>query len=165
MSETGIVYRVVENTPPILCQYTITITPKRIAVKERYGLSYYDPDKFWKRFRKTPTDAWMLFLDEQRAERTQLQETLAYVESQIMAGEAYFDSISPFKGLSMPMPEYGVCFVCQGTGNHVSEMTDGTFSTTICDECRQIVTPFFHIYRNLMEAVLEAARAKRGAVT
>ena len=56
----------------------------------------------------------------------------------------------------------GSCFVCQGGTGVVSEMTDGAFSTTICDGCREMVTVFFHVHRDLMTAVLEAARAKRG---
>ena len=56
----------------------------------------------------------------------------------------------------------GTCFVCQGGTGVVSEMTDGTFSTTICDGCRELVTPLFFIHRDLMTAVLEAAQAKRG---
>jgi len=56
----------------------------------------------------------------------------------------------------------GTCFVCQAAVGVVSEMTDGAFSTTVCDGCRQLVTPLFHIHRDLMTAVLEAARAKRG---
>lgn len=42
-------------------------------------------------------------------------------------------------------------------------MTDGVWSSTVCDECRQLVTPFFLIYRDLMTAVLEVAQAKRGS--
>jgi hypothetical protein len=53
------------------------------------------------------------------------------------------------------------CFVCKATDG-VSEMTDGRTSHTICDACRQLVTPFFHIYGSLAAAVLEAAQAKRG---
>lgn len=59
------------------------------------------------------------------------------------------------------MSEPGACFVCQGK-KEVSEMTDGTFSTTLCGECRELVTTLFHIYGSLMQAALEAARAKRG---
>jgi len=55
-----------------------------------------------------------------------------------------------------------VCFCCQGH-KVVTEMTDGITSHTVCDECRQMVTTFFFVYRNLMEAVLEVAQAKRGS--
>jgi len=102
MRETRKAYRVVEGTPPTCEEVTITITPKRIAVKDRYGLSYFEPDRFWIRYKGTVEDAWMRFLDEQRQERNALQERLAFTESQIMAGEAYFDTISPFKD---PSPE------------------------------------------------------------
>lgn len=56
------------------------------------------------------------------------------------------------------------CFCCHGT-NHVSEMTDGISSHTVCDNCREMVAAFFHVYRNLGTAVLEAAQAKRGSQT
>jgi hypothetical protein len=52
------------------------------------------------------------------------------------------------------------CFVCGGE-NHVSEMTDGVTSHTVCDDCRELVTTFFHIYHSMATAVLEAAQAKR----
>ena len=56
----------------------------------------------------------------------------------------------------------GICFVCQGGIGVVTEMTDGAFSTTVCDGCRELVTLMFHVHRDLMTAVLEAAQAKRG---
>jgi glycerate kinase len=53
------------------------------------------------------------------------------------------------------------CFCCHGE-RHVTEMTDGTTSHTVCDDCREMVTAFFHVYQSLATAVLEVARAKRG---
>ena len=53
------------------------------------------------------------------------------------------------------------CFCCHGEV-FVTEMTDGLTSHTVCDKCREMVTAFFHVHRNLMEAVLEVAQAKRG---
>lgn len=57
----------------------------------------------------------------------------------------------------------GWCFCCHKESPDCSEMTDGVWSSTVCDECRQLVTPFFLIYRDLMTAVLEVAQAKRGS--
>jgi hypothetical protein len=95
--DTRKAYSVIECPPPICEEVSITITPKRVAVQDRFGLSYYEPDKFWLRYKDTPVDAWLLFLNEERLARNGLEEQLAFVQSQIMAGEAYFDSISPFK--------------------------------------------------------------------
>ena len=55
------------------------------------------------------------------------------------------------------------CFVCHGEDDTVSEMTDGRTSHPVCDRCREMVTPFFHIFGNLTRAVQEAAQAKRGS--
>jgi uncharacterized protein YabN with tetrapyrrole methylase and pyrophosphatase domain len=54
------------------------------------------------------------------------------------------------------------CFCCQGH-KVVTEMTDGITSHTVCDDCREMVNTFFHVYGNLMTAVLEVAQAKRGS--
>jgi hypothetical protein len=54
------------------------------------------------------------------------------------------------------------CFVCQGTDDHVSEMTDGRSRHLVCDSCRQLVNTLFVVYGSLGVAVLEAAQAKRG---
>jgi hypothetical protein len=56
------------------------------------------------------------------------------------------------------------CFCCHGE-RHVTVMTDGVTSHTVCDDCRALVTTFFHVYRNMAEAVIEVARAKRGKAT
>lgn len=55
------------------------------------------------------------------------------------------------------------CFCC-GHDKFVTEMTDGVTSHTVCDACREMVTTFFHVYRNMQDAVLEVARAKRGTI-
>jgi len=57
------------------------------------------------------------------------------------------------------------CFCCHGTENHVTEMTDGRSRHWVCDSCRELVTPFFLIYRDLTLAVKEVAQAKRGSQT
>ena len=54
-----------------------------------------------------------------------------------------------------------ICFCCHGE-RFATVMTDGITSHTVCDQCRELVTPLFHIYKNLAEAVLEVAHAKRG---
>jgi hypothetical protein len=56
------------------------------------------------------------------------------------------------------------CFCCHGE-RFVTEMTDGVTSHTVCDECRPLVTTFFHVYGNIATAVLEIAQAKRGSRT
>lgn len=56
------------------------------------------------------------------------------------------------------------CFCCHGE-KFVTEMTDGMTSHTVCDDCREMVTTFFHVYRNMAQAVLEVAQAKRGSRT
>jgi hypothetical protein len=55
------------------------------------------------------------------------------------------------------------CFVCQGTDDHVSEMTDGVSRHLVCDSCRPLVNIMFAVYGKLGVAVLEAAQAKRGS--
>lgn len=57
------------------------------------------------------------------------------------------------------------CFCCHKEDGTVTEMTDGTFSTLVCEKCREMVTTFFHVYGELMHAVLEVAQAKRGSTT
>jgi hypothetical protein len=54
------------------------------------------------------------------------------------------------------------CFVCQGTDNHVSEMTDGKSRHLVCDGCRVLVNMMFAVYGSLERAVQEATQAKRG---
>ena len=53
------------------------------------------------------------------------------------------------------------CFCCHDE-TFVTVMTDGATSHTVCNNCREMVTTFFHVYRNMAEAVLEVAQAKRG---
>ena len=55
-----------------------------------------------------------------------------------------------------------ICFCCHGQ-RVVTEMTDGLTSHTVCDECREMVTTFFFVHRNMMDAVLAVAQAKRGS--
>lgn len=45
----------------------------------------------------------------------------------------------------------------------MTEMTDGRSRHWVCDSCRELVTPFFLIYRDLTLAVKEVAQAKRGS--
>lgn len=54
------------------------------------------------------------------------------------------------------------CFCCHGE-RFVTEMTDGLTSHTVCDDCREMVTMFFHVYGSMAQAVLEVAQAKRGS--
>jgi hypothetical protein len=55
------------------------------------------------------------------------------------------------------------CFVCHGTDNHVTQMTDGRTGTLVCDGCRELVNMMFLVHGSLGVAVLEAAQAKRGS--
>lgn len=55
-----------------------------------------------------------------------------------------------------------ICFCCHGE-RVVTEMTDGLTSHTVCDDCRPMVTAFFHVYHRMDQAVLEVAQAKRGS--
>jgi hypothetical protein len=105
MSETRKAYIVREGSPPTLEEVTIVITPKRIEVPAAVDTphrAYWQPNEFWHHYKGTPVDAWMKFLDDRRIERNELEERLAFAVEQIKAGEAYFDSISPFKA---PSPE------------------------------------------------------------
>lgn len=55
------------------------------------------------------------------------------------------------------------CYVCQGEGPHVTEMTDGRTSYDVCDSCRPFVNLLFHVHGSLNTAVREAVQAKRGS--
>lgn len=100
MSETRKAYIVHEGSPPRLEAIEIVITPKRVEVPAAVDTphrAYWEPKDFWVRYKGTPEDAWLKFLDDMRKERNELDERREFVEQQIKAGQDYFDSISPFK--------------------------------------------------------------------
>jgi hypothetical protein len=61
------------------------------------------------------------------------------------------------------MPDPTKCAVCDGTENHVAEMTDGRGWVSLCDNCRPMVVTFFYVYQDMRKAVRETRQAKLGA--